>query len=73
MNGNIQKHYIDYTVNNKMTIYEIIENLQNLPDEIKDCDILLEVSGYEVEGKLKQIDTYCKFGQDGFVKLFLKT
>ena len=56
-----------------MTIYEIIENLQNLPEEIKDCDVLFEISGYEVEQKLVDIDTFCKFGKDGFVKLFLKS
>ena len=55
-----------------MTIYEIIENLQDLPEEIKDCDVMFEVSGYEVEQQLKDIETYCKFGQDLFVKLFFK-
>lgn len=55
-----------------MTINEIIENLQNLPDEIKDCDVLFEISGYEVEQQLKDIETYCRFDKNGFVKLFLK-
>ena len=55
-----------------MTIYEIIENLQDLPAEIKDCDVMFEVSGYEVEQQLKDIETYCRFGKNGFVKLFLK-
>lgn len=55
-----------------MTIYEIIENLQNLPDEIKDCDVSFEITGYECEQQLKDIETFCKFGNNGFVKLFLK-
>ena len=40
-----------------MTIYEIIENLQDLPEEIKDCDVLFEISNYEVEQQLKDMDT----------------
>ena len=55
-----------------MTINEIIENLQDLPEEIKYCDVLFEVSDYEVERQLKDIETFCKFGENGFVKLFLK-
>lgn len=55
-----------------MTINEIIENLQDLPEEIKYCDIVFETSGYEVEQQLKNIETYCKFGDNTFVKLFFK-